>query len=620
MAASLAVDELSGRLRTPRLRLRDRYILAMTPISPEQCIAGREVTEAQLSPDGSMVAYVMGGVGGTALMLSRLDGSPTRQLSTYPQPRAGRGLGGGCFCWAPDSMAIAYSGADGQLWWQPVPGGQVRRLTDHGADRVAQAPVITPDATAIVYVLDQAEVWLQQFNGAIARRLDDASNDFCFDPAVSPDCSTVTWQAWSIPDMPWDGSRLVSRQLVGETIEVHACAGAAQQPQYMPDGRLICVRDDSGWNNVWLDGAALIAEPFEHAGPSWGLGQRSFAVSPDGAQLAFTQNERGFGRLCVMDLATRTLREVARGVHGQLSWRAERLGAIRTGARTPTQVVVYDTATWDRTVIDVGPVSGWEHESLVEPEAQEVIAADGTTLYARLYRADEPSDRLLCWLHGGPTDQWQVTFMPRLAFWRSRGWNVLVPDHRGSTGHGRAYQQAARGRWGEIDVSDICDVLVAAHAGGWGTSRRTVLMGGSAGGFTVLGVLARSPDLVAAAVVSYPVTDLIDLAERSHRFERHYTTTLVGPVPSAGEPLGPYHDRSPVNFAEHIRTPLLMFHGDADPVVPIEQSRAMATRIVESGGMVQLCEYAGEGHGFRQPLNQLDEYRRVAEFISDYVG
>ena len=450
----------------------------MTPISPEQCIGGRDLTEPQLSPDGSMLAYVMGGVGGAALMLSRLDGSPTRQLSTYPQPRAGRGLGGGCFCWAPDSMAIAYAGGDGQLWWQPVPGGQVRRLTDHDAEHVAQAPVITPDATAIVYVLDQAEVWLQPLNGATARRLDDASNDFCFDPAVSPDSATVTWQAWSVPDMPWDGSRLVSRQLVGDTIEVHTCTGAAQQPRYLPNGALMCVRDDSGWNNVWLDDAALIEEPFEHGGPSWGLGQRSFAVSPDGAQVAFTRNERGFGRLCVTDVATGTLREVARGVHGQLSWRGTRLAAIRTGARTPTQVVVYDTTTWDRTVVEVGPVSGWESESLAEPEPLEVIAADGNTLYARLYRADEPTDRLLCWLHGGPTDQWQVTFMPRLAFWRSRGWNVLVPDHRGSTGHGRAYQQAARGGWGVIDVSDIvrcarrgsCQrmgILGAHRADGW---------------------------------------------------------------------------------------------------------------------------------------------------------
>ena len=145
-------------------------------------------------------------------------------------------------------------------------------------------------------------------------------------------------------------------------------------------------------------------------------------------------------------------------------------------------------------------------------------------------------------------------------------------------------------------------------------------MGGSAGGFTVLGVLAASPHLSAAAVVSYPVTDLFDLAERSHRFELHYTQSLVGRVPRSRNEPGPYLDRSPVHFAGSIRTPLLILHGHDDAVVPVEQSRNLAARIAAVGGLVELCVYAGEGHGFRQPTNQLDEYRRVGEFIAEHVG
>ncbi len=592
----------------------------MTPISPEQCIGGRDLTEPQLSPHGTMLAYVSSAHGTASLMLSNLDGEVPRQLSTYPQPRPGRGLGGGCWCWSPDSSAVVYAGADGNLWWQPVPGGQVRRLTEHGPDRIAQAPMVTPDASSVVYVVDQAEVWMQSLERGDAQRVDDGSADFCFDPVVSPDSTTVCWQAWNVPDMPWDRARLASAVLGGGVGNTTLAQGAVQQPRFMADGRVICIRDDSGWNNVWLGGVPLVAEAFEHAGPTWGLGQRSFVASPSGSQVAFTRNEGGFGRLCVADIETGHTRDVARGVHGQLSWHGNHLAAIRTGARTPTHVVLYDTSNWERAIIDVGPVSGWEAEALVEPELQQVMARDGAVLHCRLYRADEPTDRLLCWLHGGPTDQWQVTFMPRVAFWRSRGWNVLVPDHRGSTGHGRSYQQALRGRWGELDVGDICEVLSTAHRNQWGSPQRTVLLGGSAGGFTVLGVLADSPTLVAAAVVSYPVTDLFDLAERSHRFELHYTNSLVGPVPPSHETDGPYHDRSPVNFADRIRTPLLMFHGEDDAVVPVEQSRTLASRIAEAGGLVDLCIYAGEGHGFRQPVSQLDEYRRVGEFIAEHVG
>ena len=88
--------------------------------------------------------------------------------------------------------------------------------------------------------------------------------------------------------------------------------------------------------------------------------------------MAFTRNESGFGRLCIVEVATGAVREVARGVHGQLSWQGHRLSALRTGARTPTQVVVYDTDTWERSVIAVGPTADWEHDELVEPELVEV--------------------------------------------------------------------------------------------------------------------------------------------------------------------------------------------------------------------------------------------------------
>ncbi|HRE02117.1 MAG TPA: prolyl oligopeptidase family serine peptidase, partial [Ilumatobacteraceae bacterium] len=71
--------------------------------------------------------------------------------------------------------------------------------------------------------------------------------------------------------------------------------------------------------------------------------------------------------------------------------------------------------------------------------------------------------------------------------------------------------------------------------------------------------------------------------------------------------------------ADRIRTPLLMLHGDADPVVPVEQSRQLAAGIAAAGGNVELHVYAGEGHGLRKPENQLDEYRRIGAFLREYV-
>jgi dipeptidyl aminopeptidase/acylaminoacyl peptidase len=586
-------------------------------IPVERCIVTRDLTEPRLSPDGCAIVYAMSSAGRSALMIDRLDGLPVRQLTSYPPPRAGRGMGGGCWCWLPDGTAVVYAADDGELWLQPVPTGALRRLTDQGPGRVAAAPAVTADGARVVYVVDEAEVWATRLDDASSTRLDDGSADFVFDPCPMP-CSTgAVWQAWNVPDMSWDKSRVQRATFDGTVGGDFQPPNSTQQPRLMPDGRPLGLRDDSGWLNLWLGDEPLVDEPCEHGGPSWGQGQRSFALSPDGCRLAFTRNERGFGRLCVVDIESGDIHDVARGVHGQLSWHGHRLATLRTGARTPTQVAIYGDTTWERTVVAIGPLSGWEDLPLAEPELVEIVAGDGATIFARLFRADAATDRLLCWLHGGPTDQWQVSFMPRIAYWRANGWNVLVPDHRGSTGHGRTYQQVLRGRWGELDVSDTVDAIAFAHAQRWGSPPTTALVGASAGGFTALGVAAAQPHLVAAVVAAYPVTDLENLAERSHRFERHYTDSLVGVLPEAALI---YRQRSPLHMTERLTTtPLLILHGDSDAVVPVEQSKAFVDRCLAAGGDVELVVYEGEGHGFRLPEHQLDEYRRMHVFLAARV-
>ena len=455
-------------------------------------------------------------------------------------------------------------------------------------------------------------------------RLDDGGDAFCFDPHVSGDSTRAVWVGWSPPSMPWDSSHVVTARLATPQVDVERWEfpdASVQQPRWCADGSLAYVNDASGWLNVHIDGEPVATESAEHAGPTWGMGQRSYSVSPDEHFVAFTRNERGFGRLCVVARASGEVRDVARGVHGQLSWRGDTLVALRSGARTPTQVVAYDTGSWERTVLAVGPSAGWDHVELPEPELVSVAptspelpvsgAAD-IELHARRFVAGQ--GRLLCWVHGGPTDQWQVDFRPRIAYWWSRGWDVLVVDPRGSTGHGREYQRALNGGWGRYDVDDTATLIRHAHAEGWATAHRTVVIGGSSGGLTVLGLLADHPDLVAGAVASYPVSDLADLASATHRFEAHYNDTLVG-APDDPDTARRMIELSPLHRAGRIAGPLLLFHGSDDPVVPASQSELLAERIRVGGGEVEYVVYEGEGHGFRDPVNQRDEYARIERFL-----
>lgn len=590
----------------------------MEAIEAERCIGGSDLTEPRLSPDGSVLIYARSTAGVANLVVHRFDGSVDEELALLPALRPGRGMGGGAWTFSADGCAVIYVGADGNLWQQSIGGGAAVALTDHGPDRSASGPCGASHGHDVVYVLDLAEVHTVDMSTGQSRRLDNGSADFCMDPFVDS-LGMVRWMAWSVPNMAWDESRIQYGDLAkgaAEPTNDEPSDSSVQQPRVLPNGLPIAVRDDLGWLNVWVGDAPLVEEPYEHAGPSWGPGQRSYDWSPEGRFVAVARNEAGFGRLCIVEVATGQVTEVARGVHAQLSWQGKRVAAIRTGARTPTQIVVYDTDTWSRATVAIGAASAWSPDELVEPELVEVPVSEGV-LHARLYRSGQSDGRLIVWLHGGPTDQWMVTFTPRISYWLSRGWSILVPDHRGSTGHGRAYQQALRGRWGELDVADTLEAAKFAAAAGWTSPGRTVVFGSSAGGFTALGAIAADPERFAAGVVLYPVSDLIELAEHSHRFERHYTDTLVGPLPESS---ALYRERSPAYHADQFaQTPVLILHGEMDAVVPVRQSRVFAQRVRTAGGDAQLHVYPDEGHGFRQAVNQLDEYRRAEDFLARCV-
>ncbi len=567
-------------------------------IHPSLCLSGRDLVEPTPSPDGAWVLIgVRSGGRATAVVVSSAGGLE-RGLALDPGPALARGLGGGCWAWRTDSTGFHYAGVDGQLWFHGLDGRRCR-LSSLPEGHEVSSPVVSPDGTKVAYVVDLAEVRVVAVDGTGDHCVSEGW-DFVNDPTWSP-TGDLVWQAWKVPNMAWDESVLVSSASGVLTVGAQV---AVQQPTVDADGSLWSVDDASGWLNLRRDGVAVLAEPYEHAGPTWGPGQRTYAVSPERTQVVLHRNESGFGRLVLVDVATGTARELARGIHAQLRWVGGTVTALRTGARTPTQVVAYDTTTWERRVLAVGPVAEWDEVDLVEPELVSVDGADGTIIPARCYRPRTGAGGpLLVWIHGGPTDQWSVTFLARVAYWVAAGATVVVVDHRGSTGHGRAFQQALRGRWGYDDVTDVASVIAHAHRLGWGHRSTTVLLGGSAGGYCALGVVSAHPELVAGAAVVYPVTDPAVLADATYRFEAHYTDTLC-PVP-------------PVAVApEAMVRPVLILHGDADPVVPVSASAEFVRRARAVGAPVELVVYPGEGHGFRQPTTQLDEFTRLAAFIS----
>ena len=584
----------------------------------------RVVGEPRGSPDGRRLAWVEATAGRADVVVCPTDGSgPPTVVTADAAVRAVGGYGGGAFSWA-GSDRLVVAAADGRLVVVAADGSGARTL--HAEGRCA-APACPPAGDRVAFVLEHdtdccvAVLALDHPHGPV--RLSDA--DYAWDPAWQPDGARVAWHEWDLPAMPWDGSRVMTADPTGggRRRVAGGDAEAVGQPRFSPDGRhLAYVSDRSGWWNVWIgrpdgtDAVPALEEPREQAEPPWGPGQRSFAWSPDGAALAVSRNEDGFGRL-VFARAGRG-EEQARGWHHGLDWGPSGLLAVRSGARTPSAVTLLDRAG-RRRVLARGPVGGFETAGLVEPDAVTWPADDGTLLHGLLWRppaAGAATPPLLVDVHGGPTGQSTVAWRPWPQYFVARGWAVLAPNGRGSTGYGRAYAQSLAGGWGERDVADVAAGIRHAAAAGWCDPDRVAASGGSAGALTVLLLCAHHGPLVRAAVSMYGVSDLLGLAETTHRFESRYLDRLIGPLPADA---ARYTARSPITHAAAIRVPVLVLHGDADRVVPLAQAERLIGAVRVAGGTVESRVYPGEGHGWARPETIADVYERTESFLRRWV-
>jgi dipeptidyl aminopeptidase/acylaminoacyl peptidase len=568
-----------------------------------------------------------------------------------PPPRV-RSTSGGVLAWAGENRLL-HVAAGGRLAADElgVPAGPAGPAGSAGpgstADRfpavegVLSAPTVAPDAVHVAFVADTADAC-----AVVVARLDEAEPprrvsdaDWAWDPAWSAD-GRLAWHEWDFPAMSWDASRIVVADPADGFARPRVVAGgdavAVGQPRFAPSGgALAYVSDEGGWWNVWVDPDPrdgpgrgrwpVLDEPFEHAEPAWEVGQRSFAWSPTGDAIALCRNEAGFGRLVIATLAGAAT-EVENGWHHAVDWGPAGILAVRSGARTAPAVTlttgVGGATGAGRRVLDGGPPAGLDRAALREPEPVEWTAPDGATVSGLLWRRADgvsggPGAPLLVDVHGGPTGQATVAWNLRIQYLVSRGWTVLQPNPRGSTGSGRAYMQALTGRWGELDVEDVAAGIRAAPARGWGGAARVAVLGGSSGGMLALLVCARHPSLVRAAVTPYPVTDLVDLAATTHRFEAHYSDGLVGPLPEA-EAI--YRNRSPATHAARIRTPLLVLQGDADVVVSPAQVERFVADVRAAGGSVEFHRYEGEGHGWSRPETVLDALDRTEAFLVRHLG
>ena len=613
-----------------------------SPITGKAIASGISLRDVQWNSAGDTLVW-WENRGKTGVLLAKTGEDAPRDLSDRSLNVAGRvGYGGGAFTVGAGHV---YFAAGDRLYKQTLAGGAPRAITP--AFGSYASPAVSTDGRWLVYVhsyeRNDGLCLVDSDGGNFPRKL-AYGTDFLMQPVWHPAGDQIAYIAWNHPQMPWNGSELRLLRLTDDASglpyadEILTLCGdrdtAVFQPQFSPDGRYLAyVSDASGWGQIYLYDlerqrhTQLTDTAAEHGAPAWAQGLRMYGWGRDSRSLFYLENDRGFFSLRACHLESREDRLIT-GLEQythleQLATAGDResVALIASSASIPARLISLDTGSR----LSVQRRSQTENlpSSLLSP-AQSITwkCDDGADAHGLFYepvtKEDMPTGKppLVVNIHGGPTSQRTAAYSNEVQFFTTRGYAVLQVNHRGSTGYGKAYMDMHRGNWGLYDVTDsISGVNHLAEAGRIDRSK-TVIMGGSAGGFTVLQSLVEHPGFYRAGICSYGVSNQFGLLMDTHKFEERYTYWLLGELPEAAEL---YRQRSPLFHADKIVDPLIVFQGTDDVVVPQDQSDLVVASLKRRGIPHEYHLYQGEGHGWRKPDTIEAYYSAIERFLLQHV-
>jgi dipeptidyl aminopeptidase/acylaminoacyl peptidase len=264
-------------------------------------------------------------------------------------------------------------------------------------------------------------------------------------------------------------------------------------------------------------------------------------------------------------------------------------------------------------------------ESLAPVKAISYKSSDGLTIpaYLTLPVGVAPTNLpLVAFPHGGPwgRDAWGYNSVAQ--FLANRGYAVLQPNFRASTGYGKKFLNAGNNEWGQKMQDDITYGVRYLVSQGTVDPKRVGILGGSYGGYATLAGLAFTPDVYAAGVSIVGPSNLITLLNSIPPYWESIRTVfnerMGNPATAAGR--AQLERQSPLNSASKIKAPLLVVQGANDPRVNRAESEQIVIALRDRGFPVEYILAPDEGHGFARPINNLVLYTTAEKFLAKHLG
>jgi dipeptidyl aminopeptidase/acylaminoacyl peptidase len=598
------------------------------PVEVADVLDTTQLAGATLSPDGSRIAYVSNASGRLNLWIMHADGSEARQL-LHSDDRQARPA------FSHDGKELVYMQDKGgdelyDLYAVSVAGGEPRNLTN--TDKTSElSPLFSPDGTKLAFgskdkITPYVNLAVMDWKSRVAHLLTHET-----DPKAS--WSAVCWSA--------DGHALFARRSVGlddaDAYRVDAQSGVAvkltahtgkqlvELSDVSPDGKtlLLTSNEKDGYANVALFDVASKQMRWV-TNTQWEASSGEF--SPDGRSFTYSLNADGRTTVEFVDRAN--LKANDRAVPAGLNF-----GAASPRAFMPdgSYLLAHQDSTHPANLFLVGTSGGTTQithnespglASAILPRSQLVTykSFDGRLISAFVWVPfnvkRDGSAAAVVMPHGGPTGQVVDSFNGRAVLLVSRGFVVIAPNVRGSTGYGMEFQKANVKDLGGGDLKDEIAGVDFLKATGFVDAKRIGIWGGSYGGFMTLMAIGKTPEVWAAAVDEYGILNWYSMLEHEDPQLQEYEKTLLG---DPEKDRAVYEASSPLKYIHSERAPLLVLQGERDIRVPKEEAEQVVAILKGEGRTVDAVYYAQEGHGFIKREHQTDELTRAVEWLERYL-
>jgi dipeptidyl aminopeptidase/acylaminoacyl peptidase len=348
-------------------------------------------------------------------------------------------------------------------------------------------------------------------------------------------------------------------------------------------------------------------------------------ASPKGRWLVWLTNRDGASQLHIRDLTGKVKTEFkmpALGVIAGMEFAPDdsKLAIVFDGPRHNMDIHIIEMGQEARArQITHSSRAGIPFSQFVEPELIRYPTFDGKKIPAWFYKPERKAATetpVIVYPHGGPESQYRPNFSALFQYFVQRGYAVLAPNVRGSTGYGTTYMNLDNTTKRMDSVKDL------AHAAMWlrdakqGDPKRLAVYGGSYGGFMVLAQVTFHPDLWAAGIDVVGIANWVTFLENTGAYRRAHREKEYGNLREHREFL---EKISPINHVDKIKCPMMIIHGAQDPRVPVGESEQIVAALKKRNIPVEYLRYEDEGHGLAKLKNRLDAYPNMIDFLDKYL-